>query len=129
MERFTMAIKTDRDRVRVALTLGSDELMRACLPPPASVSVAKPARALIESLALWMNEPLRVVLHADDLVHGFSLDLTDEPETGRRTALYEVVAVERVHQRRRRVIRLRDGGDFRDVLQLRLFDLAAGGES
>jgi hypothetical protein len=124
MEPYTMAFKLDRDRVRLVLTHQGDELLRACLPPPAQFWTGKPARALLESLAIWLDAKLRVVLSADDPADGFSLELTDEIGTGHRTLFYDVVTVERA---RRRPSRLRGVGDFRDVHQLCLLDRLSGG--
>lgn len=119
-----MAFRLDPHRVRLSLTRGNDELLRACLPPPCQFWTGKPAKALLESLAIWLDAQLRVVLDAKDPADGFSLELTDEIGTGHHTLFYDVVTVER---RRRRPARLRGIGDFRDVHQLRLFDRLSGG--
>jgi hypothetical protein len=124
MEPCTMAFKLDQERVRLSLMRGEDELLRACLPPPAQLWSCKPARALLESLALWMDVRLRVVLSATDPAAGSSLDLTDELGIGLRTVHYEV---ERAMRRRRRPARLRGVDDFREVRQLCLLDRLAGG--
>lgn len=124
MEQYTMVFKLDPDRVRLTLMRGEDELLRACLPPPDQFWTGKPAKALLESLAIWLDARLRVVLDAKDPADGFSLELTDEVGTGHRTLFYEVVTVERA---RRRPSRLRGVGDFRDVHQLCLLDRLSGG--
>lgn len=124
MEHYTMAFRLDRDRVRLTLMQGEEELLRASLPPPARFWTGKPARALLESLALWLDARLRVVLDARDPADGFCLELTDELGTGNRTLFYDVVPVER---RRRRPARLRGVGDFRDVHQLCLLERLTGG--
>lgn len=125
MEHYTMAFRLDRDRVRLTLRMGEDELLRASLPPPARFWSAKPARALLESLALWLNAQLHVVLDAKDPADGFSLELTDELGIGQHTLFYDVVPVERRLRLRRR---LRGLGDFRDVHQLCLLDRITGGD-
>lgn len=125
MEHYTMAFRLDRDRVRLTLMTDEEELLRASLPPPARFWTGKPARALLESLALWLNARLRVVLDAKDPADGFSLELTDELGTGNHTLFYDVVPVER---RRRRPARLRGVGDFRDVHQLCLLERLTGGD-
>ena len=121
---YTMAFKLDRDRVRRGLMQGDRELLRASLPPPAHFWSGKPAKALLESLAMWLDTSLRVVLSAADPADGWSLELTDELGIGSRTMFYEVVAVEPKRGRRRR---LRGVGDFRDVHQLCLLDRLGGG--
>jgi hypothetical protein len=117
---YTMAFKLDRDRVRLVLMQGDQELLRASLPPPAHFWSSEPAKALLESLAMWLDGSLRVVLAAGDPADGWSLGLTDELGIGSRTLFYDVVAVEPKRGRRRR---LRGVGDFRDVHQLCLLDL------
>jgi hypothetical protein len=119
---YSMAFKLDRDRVRLVLVHGEEELLRASLPPPARFWSGKPAKALLESLALWLDTSLRVVLSAADPADGWSLELTDELGIGCRTLFYEVVRVEPRARRRR----LGGVDDFRDVHQLCLLDRLAG---
>lgn len=122
---YRMIFKLGRDRVRLLLMQGEQELLRASLPPPARFWSSKAAPALLESLAIWLDTSLRVVLAAADPADGWSLELTDELGIGCRTMFYEVVAVEPKRARRRR---LRGVGDFRDVHQLCLLDrLTRGG--
>jgi hypothetical protein len=109
---------------KLLLTKGDDELLRASLPSPARFWSGKPARALLESLAIWLDTTLRVVLSVVEPADGFSLELTDETGTGLRTVFYEVVAVD---PKRRRRKRLRGVGNFRDLHQLCLLDLTGGG--
>jgi hypothetical protein len=124
---YTMAFKLDRDRVRLVLIQGEQELLRASLPPPARFwSGNKAVKALLESLALWLDTRLRVVFAAADPADGWSLELTDELGIGCRTLFYEVFPVEPRRLRRRR---LGGVGDFRDVHQLCLLDLLTGGNS
>lgn len=124
---FRMAVRLDREpeRVRMVLTAPSgDELLRCSLPPPELWS-GNPVKALLESLALWLDTRLRVVFSADDPSDGYLLGLTDEAGTGLPTVLYEVAVAPR--GRRRRPVRLRGVGDFQDVHQLRLDDCLTGG--
>lgn len=124
MEPCTVAFKLERDRVRLGLMRGEDELLRACLPPPSRLQSCKAARALLESLATWLDVRLRVVWCAGDPGDASALGLTDELGTGLRTVFYEVEAIARRH---RRPARLRGVGDFRDVRQLCLLDAVTGG--
>lgn len=124
MEPYRVAFRLERNRVRLVLTTpNGDELLRASLPPPAAFWSSKPAKALLESLAIWLDARLRVVLSAADPADGFSLELTDERGTGLRTVFYEVVA----RSGAGRPKRLRGVGDFRDVHQLCLLDRQGGG--
>jgi len=118
----TMAFKLDRDRVRLVLVQGERELLRASLPPPAHFWSSKPVKALLESLAIWLDTSLRVVFAAADPAGGWSLELTDELGIGCRTLFYEVVPV----PTRGRSQQLRGVDDFRDVRQLCLLDRMAG---
>jgi len=125
MESYTIAFRLGNGQVRLSLMRGEDELLRARLPPPDQFWTGKPAKALLESLAIWLDARLRVVLDAKDPADGFCLELTDELGIGQRTLFYEVVTVERA---RRRPSRLRGVGDFKDVRQLCLLDrLTRGG--
>jgi hypothetical protein len=119
-----LSMKLLPSRAKILLTQDSDELLRASLPPPAALWTGKPAKALLESLAMWLDARLRVVLDATDRADGFCQELTDELGIGHRTVFYEVVPIER---RRRRSVRLRGVDDFRDVRQLSLLDGISGG--
>jgi hypothetical protein len=123
MSEYTLSMKLLPSRAKILLTQGSDELLRASLPPPATFWTGKPAKALLEGLAIWLNARLRVVLDATDRADGFCQDLTDEAGTGHRTVFYEVVPIEH----RRRPARLRGVDDFRDVRQLSFLDRLSGG--
>ena len=120
----TMVIKLDRDRVRLMLMQGEQELLRAALPPPARFWSNQPAKALLEGLACWLDTSLRVVFAAADPADGWSLDLTDELGIGARTLFYEVFPME---ARRGRRQRLGGVGNFRDLHQLCLLDRLVGG--
>ena len=124
MEQYMMTMEFTGSGARLLLTKGDDELLRAALPSPARFWTGKPAKALLESLAIWLDTTLRVVLSVVEPADGFSLELTDETGTGLRTLFYEVVTVE---PGRRRRTRLRGVGNFRDLHQLRLLDLTGGG--
>ncbi|WP_373048528.1 hypothetical protein [Vulgatibacter sp.] len=126
MEPYRVAFRLDHRNVRLVLTAPTgDELLRASLPPPATFWSGKPARVLLESLSIWLDAPLRVVLSADDPADGFSLELADELGTGLRTVFYEVIAARPGGHRPKR---LRGVGDFRDVHQLSLRDRLPGGD-
>lgn len=123
---YRVVIRLDPNRVRLVLTAPSgDELVRASLPQPVTFWSGNPAKALLESLAIWLDTRLRVVLSADVPADGFLLELTDEGGTGLRTVLYDVAVAP--PGRRRRPVRLRGVGDFQDVHQLRLDDCLTGG--
>jgi hypothetical protein len=116
--------RRDRDRVRLVLIQGGQELLRAALPPPSRFWSGNPAQALLESLASWLDTSLRVVFAAADPADGWSLELTDELRIGCPTVLYEVVPAPVRGRRQHR--RLRSVDDFRDLHQLYLVDRLSG---
>jgi hypothetical protein len=115
MDPYTIVLKLTPNRSRLLLVQDNRELLRASLPPPATFWWGKPAKALLESLSIWLNARLRVVLDVDERVDGFSMELTDEFGVGLQSVFYEVATVER---ERRRPHRLRGVDNFRDVRQL-----------
>lgn len=96
---YTMTMRFDGNRSRLRLTREGGSpgaplvLLRAMMPPPAQFWTGKPAPALLESLSIWLDARLRVVLDVADPADGFCLGLTDELGTGLRTVFYEVVYV------------------------------------
>jgi hypothetical protein len=103
---------------RVLVTHGSDELLRAVLPPPSQVKHGQAAARLLEGLSLWLDERLCVALCVDEQALTSCIGLTDELGCGARSLFYAVEVVER--RPRRRGTRLRGIGDFRDLRQLML---------
>lgn len=99
------------------VTQGPDELLRAILPPPASVHHERAAIALLQGLSLWLDAKLHVVLSVDDREAGFCLALTDEMGLGMRSVFFDV-EVHDPRARRGRGQRIRGVGDFADLRQL-----------
>lgn len=102
------------------LTEGPDELLRAVLPSPSQLQYERAVIAFLESLALWVNAKLHVVLSVDAKEAGCCLGLTDELGVGVRSLFFDVEVRDRAARRRRRGRRIRGIGDFVDVRQLRL---------
>lgn len=122
-DRIWVTIHPRREWTRVLVTDGPEQtLLKARLAPTPWHQRALPT--LLEALALWHSRPVHAVLAAD-AQDGTSLtnlcpDLAAEHV---RTPLYtlEVVAARRPPRRRDRL----DGfGDFRDLRQLMLFEMA-----
>ena len=101
------------------VTEGPDELLRAVLPSPSQLQYERAAITFLESLALWLNAKLHVVLSVDVKEAGFCLGLTDELGVGVRSLFFDVEVRDR-RVRRRPGRRIRGVGDFADLRQLRL---------
>ncbi len=95
MPSYTMLISVRRSKTHLRLMAGEQLMLRATLPPPASFWTGKPVKALLESLAIWLDTHLHVVLDAAERADGFTLELTDETGTGLRTLFYDVECRER----------------------------------
>ena len=87
--------------------------------PPSQLQYERATISFLESLALWLNTKLHVVLSVDLKEAGFCLGLTDELGIAVRSLFFEVEVRDR-HARRRRGQRIRGIGDFTDARQLRL---------
>ena len=122
-DQIWVTIHPQREWTRVLVTEGSEQtLLKARLAPSPWHQQALPT--LLEALALWHKRPVHAVLAADaqdgTSVTNLCPDLAAEHA---RTPLYtlEVVAARRPPRRRDRLEGL---GDFRDLRQLMLFEMA-----
>lgn len=115
--KITVTIVPTIESTRILATRGSDEILKARLGPPFQVH-RWAAPMLLESLSLWFQRPLRVVLAAESEEISSGLGLSDGFGFGVKTVHYEVEVVER--KRKRRGARIEGVGDFHDVRQLRL---------
>lgn len=116
---YTVVLIPSAARTRVLVMAGPDELLRAILPSPSAMQYERAAITFLESLALWLNAKLHVVLSVDAKEAGCCLGLTDELGVGVRSLYFEV-EVRDCRARRPRGQRIRGVGDFRDARQLRL---------
>lgn len=115
---ITVTIVPEPGRVRLLATEGRKDLVKAVLGP-AGQTHPRAAATLLEGLALWHQQPLSVVLYADEAAHGSALELYDALGFGQRTLHYEVDVISGALRGGRRD-RLTGVGDFRDVRQLSL---------
>lgn len=90
---ITVAIAATLEETRLLATRGTREVLRARLAPP-SRAHRWAAPLLLESLALWCQQPLRVVLYAESQARSSDLQLTDDLGFGRCTLFYEVALLE-----------------------------------
>lgn len=109
---------------RVIATNGFDEtLLKArLLPTPRH---PRALATLLEALALWQGEKVHAALAVGDDEPWCDMGNyhVGFPDFGDRTPLYSLEVVSRVRRRRRRD-ELTGMGDFRDVRQLCLFEVA-----
>jgi len=120
MSEYTVTLSLSSTRSRILVTAGADELMRAVLLPWRQVHHERAAVSFLESLALWLDRPLRVVVSADEADGTSFFGLTDEIGNPQRGVYYTVEVVAR--PARRRATRISGVGDFRDLRQLSLID-------
>lgn len=113
-----MTLAPEPHQTRMLVTCNGQDMLKAVLGP---ISSAHPraAATLLEGLALWHEQPLSVVLCADDSVDSCGLDLYDALGFGRRTLHYDVGVVYRRRGAHRGAKSPRFG-DFRDLRKLGL---------
>lgn len=117
--KYTVAMVPSATRTRVLLSHGTDELLRAILPPPSAVRHAQAALTFLQGLSLWLDDKVHVVLSVDEREAGSCFGLTDELGLGMRSVYFDVEVRDR-RVRRRRGQRIRGVGDFADLRQLLL---------
>ena len=123
---YTVVLLPTTIRTRALVSHGPDELLRASLPAPSQVRHERAAITFLESLSLWLDAKLRVVLCVDVRQASFCLGLTDEMGRGIRSVYYAVEVRDR--GARRREHRIRGIGDFADLRQQRMAWLVPDGE-
>lgn len=112
MVRPRLVCKPSRESTRLLLTFGQTELLHALLPPAASAH-PRAAAMFLESLSLWVQRPLSVVVYAADQDASYALGLCDGFGLGHETLHYDVEVIDPT-QRRRGL------GSFRELRQLML---------
>jgi len=90
---ITVAIAATYEETRLLATRGRREVLRARLAPP-SRAHRWAAPMLLESLALWCQQPVRVVLSAESEALSSDLQLTDDLGFEQGTLFYEVELLE-----------------------------------
>jgi hypothetical protein len=123
MRAIWMGIHPRPEGTRILATQGPDEtLHKARLRP--DVQHPRALAALLEAVALWQGRPVRAALAVDASSPGCATSLwPDSPLGGDATPLYTLEPVA-AHRRRRRRDDLDGLGDFRDLRQLLLFEVA-----
>ena len=118
MSEYTVTMSFSGVRSRILVTAGTDEILRAVLPPPRQVRHTQAALSFLEALALWLDHSPRGVVSAAEVDATSLFGLTDDFGTPQRGLFCDVEVVER--KPRRRGTRLAGVGDFRDLRQLSL---------
>jgi len=90
---ITVAIAATYEETRLLATRGRREVLRARLAPP-SRAHRWAAPMLLESLALWCQQPVRVVLSVESAALSSNLQLTDDLGFEQGTLFYEVERLE-----------------------------------
>jgi hypothetical protein len=98
---YTLMLSLRGSTAHLRLLRDEELVLRATLPAPAQFWTGKPVKALLESLAIWLDAKLLVVFDAAEPADGFMLELTDEVGTGLRTLFYDVEPIDRRHRRTR----------------------------
>jgi hypothetical protein len=98
------------------LTDGTDELMRAQLPPGRQIRHGRAAATLLEGLSLWLDARLHVALSADAQDASYYLGLVDDLGCASRSVFFDVALIE--PRARRQGKKISGVGDFRDLRQL-----------
>ncbi len=90
---ITVAIAATYEETRLLARRGARDVLRARLPASARAH-RWAAPMLLEALAAWCQQPLRVVLYAESEALSSGLQLTDDLGFGRCTLCYEVELLE-----------------------------------
>ena len=117
--RPTAILRTSPTLTRVLVRRDGDDVLKAVLRPGCSSPHVQAIPRLLEALALWHQEPLRVVLSAHEADRWFHLGLADGLGEPFDTIHYSVEMRAPVRDRRRRQ-RIEGMGAFVDVRQLEL---------
>lgn len=119
MHRYIVMISTKGPQTRVLLTSGSDELMRANLPPASCVYYERAVTTFLKGLSMWLDHKLHVVLSVDARDASYCLGLTDNLGIGEQHVFFDVDV--RMHKScRTRGSRIHGIGDFSDMRQMLL---------
>lgn len=118
MAPYTLTLSLSQTRSRLLLQEGPDEILKAYLPGCHSMRHPKALLNWLEGLALWLNQPLLVVVSAIDLDAISFLGLTDDFGNPCKNLFFTVRVVEKVERRPGK--RVKGIGNFTDLRQLRL---------
>lgn len=118
MVPYTLTLSLSQVRSRLLLQEGHDEILKAYLPSCHSMRHPKALLNWLEGLALWLNQPLLVVVSAIDLDALSFLGLTDDFGIPCKNLFFTMRVVEKAERRPNK--RVKGIGNFTDLRQLRL---------
>jgi hypothetical protein len=118
MAPYTLTLSLSQTRSRLLLQEGPDEILKAYLPGCHSMQHPKALLNWLEGLALWLNQPLLVVVSAIDLDALSFLGLTDDFGIPCKNLFFTVRVVEKAERHLGK--RVKGIGNFTDLRQLRL---------
>jgi hypothetical protein len=122
MRTIWMGISARPESTRVLATAGAETtLLKARLA--ARPSHPRALTTLLEAVALWQGAPVRAALAVDERASGCVTNLYGDFVGDEHTPLYELEIVPDLRRARRRD-ELGGLGDFRDLRQLLLFEVA-----
>ncbi|MEK7232882.1 MAG: hypothetical protein AAB268_03635 [Elusimicrobiota bacterium] len=120
MNAIVVTLAPERERIRLLVTRGDRDLVKAILPPW-HLAHPRAAATLLEGLALWHQQTLSVVLLADASDTSSSARaLTDALGFGERTLHYDVALACRWDRQQRRRQRIEGVARFDDLRHERL---------
>lgn len=108
-------LKTSPRSTRVLIRVGSDDVLKAILPPPSGTPHPRALSTFFEAIALWHQAPVRVVISAAEAAAWFQHGLVDDLWESVDGVHYTVEVRYPDLDRPRRIEGL---GDFRDLRQL-----------
>jgi hypothetical protein len=122
MRTIWMGISARPEETRILATAGAETtLLKARLAPRPSHPRA--LTTLLEAIALWQGMRVRAALAVDEKANGYGTSRCGDFVGDEHTPLYELNIVPDLRRARRRD-ELGGLGDFRDLRQLLLFEVA-----
>ena len=112
-DELRLTIVPRAGETRILMTAGPDDVLAARLAPVTPAHHRWAAPMLLQALATWQGQPVRVVLSAAGEDYLYSLGLSEGLGLGAHNLHYVVDVVDPREARRGR--RLRGLGDFRDA--------------
>ncbi len=98
MDGLRVTVTTTREQTRVLVQGSEGDCLLAQLPAFTSYTHHRALPTLLEALALWSNQPLRVVLFVDDRFEWRKTGLADTLDAAAEAFLYHIEVVPLPHE-------------------------------